>query len=207
MPVRAPLRYRVTDRANAVVWRAPLPRRVRAVLSRVVYRNPPMPAARVLETLDALDSAGVKSVVIGGWGVAGLVGKQQRTHRDLDLIVDKGEIDATVAALHGLGYEDWYRNDSPAPIGDIEIAGEVVVLRDTRLQAVDVHPIAFAETDLSIVQGTIRDRRVPCISAEQQIRAHSGYTKRSRRERHCKEANLAGARTALTNGKVDSAGY
>jgi lincosamide nucleotidyltransferase A/C/D/E len=207
MRTRALLRYRIADHANAVVWRMPLPRRVRAVLSRFIYRNPPMPATRVLETLDALDSAGVQSLVMGGWGVAALIGKQQRTHRDLDLIVDQSDIDATLAALRGLGYEDWYRNESPAPVGDVELPGDTVVVRDACLQAVDVHPIALAEANLSVVKGTISGRRVLCISAEHQIRAHSGYTKRSRRERQCNEANLEGARTALAGGKVDSASY
>jgi lincosamide nucleotidyltransferase A/C/D/E len=203
----APLQYRIADRANALVWRAPAPHRLRAALSRIVYRNPPMPAARVVETLEVLDSAGVKALVMGGWGIAALVGKQQRTHRDLDLIVDHGEIDAALDALHDLGYEEWYRDSSPAPLGDVEVPGEGVVVRDGDLRAVDVHPIELAEAELDIVHGVIGGKRVPCISAEQQIRAHRGYRKRSRRERQSHEANLAAAWTALSAGKPDSTGY
>jgi lincosamide nucleotidyltransferase A/C/D/E len=176
-------------------------------LSRIVYRNPPMPAARVLETLKALDSAGVGTLVMGGWGIAALVGKQQRTHRDLDLIVDHREIDAALDTLRALGYEEWYRNSSPAPLGDVELPGEGVVVRDGGLRAVDVHPVALAEAKLGVVHGVIGSTRVLCISAEMQIRAHRGYRKRSRRDRQSHEANLAGAWTALSASKPDSASY
>jgi lincosamide nucleotidyltransferase A/C/D/E len=207
MTTRAPLQYRIADRANAVVWRAPAPRRLRAALSRVVYRNPPMPAARVVETLAALNARGIKALVMGGWGIAALVGRQQRPHRDLDLIVDHDEIDATLDALRDLGYEEWYRDTSPEPLGDVEIPGDGVVVRDAHLQVVDVHPVALAEANLSLGNGVIDGEQVLCISAEMQIRAHRGYTTRSRRERQNQEANLEAAWTALSGQRVNSADY
>lgn len=207
MSTRAPLQYRIADRANALVWRLPASHRVRAAVSRIVYRNPPMPAERVVETLAALESAGVKAVVMGGWGIAALVGKQQRTHRDLDLIVDRDKVEAALETLRSLGYEEWYRDSSPAPLGDVELPGEGVVVRDGGMRAVDVHPIALSQASLGIAQGVIDGRRVLCISAEQQVSAHRGYRKRSRRERQRQESNLSAAMAALSTGQTKSASY
>jgi hypothetical protein len=41
-------------------------------------------AADVIQVLEALDGAGVRHWVGGGWGVAALAGRQTRPHRDLD---------------------------------------------------------------------------------------------------------------------------
>jgi lincosamide nucleotidyltransferase A/C/D/E len=41
----------------------------------------------VTAVLTALDRAHVRHWVAGGWGVAALVGRQTREHRDLDLAV------------------------------------------------------------------------------------------------------------------------
>jgi hypothetical protein len=58
----------------------------------------------VIQVLDALDAAGVRHWVGGGWGVAALAGRQTRAHRDLDLNVDAEDLDRGLAALGQLGY-------------------------------------------------------------------------------------------------------
>jgi lincosamide nucleotidyltransferase A/C/D/E len=186
---------RITDRANALLWRMPLPHRVLVRLSLIIYRNPPMRAGQVAETLNALDHAGVSAVVIGGWGVDSLVGEECRTHRDLDLAVDHREMDGALEALRQLGYEEWYREESPASLGDVPLLGEVIVVRDSALRSVEVHPVEMSTVDLA--QGSIDGRRVRCFSAEQQIRAHSGFSKGSWRERQNQKANLETAWHAL----------
>ena len=58
----------------------------------------------VFDVLDALDAAGVRHWVAGGWGVDALVGFQTRAHRDLDLTVDADHYDRCLASLADLGY-------------------------------------------------------------------------------------------------------
>jgi lincosamide nucleotidyltransferase A/C/D/E len=196
MAPRAPLRYRLSDRANALVWAMPAPRRVKVRLSLIVYRNPPMQVTRVLETLDALSSAGLDTPVIGGWGVDALVGEQTRPHRDLDLIVDHQRMDTALRALAGLGYEEWYREETPR-LGEVELTGEVVVVRDPALRAVELHPVGIDLAGLDLVEGRIDDRGVSCFSAEQQIRAHAEFTNGARHDRQKLEANLNIAKLVL----------
>jgi lincosamide nucleotidyltransferase A/C/D/E len=57
----------------------------------------------VTRVLDGLDVARVRYWVAGGWGVAVLVGRQTRVHRDLDLAIDAAELDACLSTLRDLG--------------------------------------------------------------------------------------------------------
>jgi len=190
--------YRLTDRVNAVVWALPLPRRMRALLSRVVYQNPPMPRANVLRVLQALDGAGVELVVMGGWGIDALVGEERRLHRDLDLIVDHGSLDTALARLRELGFEEWFRNPSPVPFVEHGIEGDIVVMRDAAMRVVDIHPMCLRELGASAAEGTIGSHRISCVSAKLQVKAHTGNRIRSRRERRRHESNLETAKRALT---------
>ena len=89
----------------------------------------------VARVLDALDSDGVRHWVGGGWGVAVLVGRQTREHRDLDLAVDAVDLEVCLKTLELLGYRcetDWLpvRVEYSAP----------------GLGWVDVHPVAFDDS-------------------------------------------------------------
>jgi lincosamide nucleotidyltransferase A/C/D/E len=169
---------------------------VKAVLSRIVYQNPPIPVSTALLVLGTLDRAGVGTVVMGGWGVDALVGEQQRPHRDLDLILDHGDLDAALVTLRELGFEEWFRNSSPAPFGEHGIEG-VVVMRDAAMQVVDLHPMCLVALGTSVATGSIDGREVQCVSASLQVEAHTGNRIRSRRERRRHESNLQTAQRAL----------
>jgi lincosamide nucleotidyltransferase A/C/D/E len=141
-------------------------------------------AEDVIQVLDALDGAGVRHWVGGGWGVAALVGRQTRPHRDLDLNVDAEDLGSCLAALGELGYApetDWLPSR--------------VELRAPGDRWVDVHPVAFDENgagrqaDLdggffeyppgAFGSGIIAGRRVGCLSARQQRLFHDlGYEHR-----------------------------
>lgn len=196
MEPRAPLRYRLTDQANRLVWAIPAPHRMKVRLSLIIYRCPPMHAPRVIETLDALSATGVNTPVIGGWGVDALVGEQSRVHRDLDLIVDSEQMDTALRALADLGYDEWYREES-SRLGDVEVLGDVVAVRDSALRAVELHPVAVDLAGLDLVEGAIGGRSVSCFSAEQQIRAHAEFTKGARNDRQKLEANVNIAKLVL----------
>jgi lincosamide nucleotidyltransferase A/C/D/E len=134
----------------------------------------------VAAVLDALDDAGIRYWVGGGWGVDILVGRQTREHRDLDLGVDDAEFDACLRALADLGYireTDWL----PVRV-ELKADGE---------RWADVHPIQFdgaghgrqaglggAHFDYppeAFTTGTLRGRAINCLSVEQQRKFHAGY--------------------------------
>jgi lincosamide nucleotidyltransferase A/C/D/E len=133
--------------------------------------------------LDALDGAGVRYWVAGGWGVAALAGRQTREHRDLDLAVDAANLDGCLAVLGDLGYRaetDWL------PVR--------IELRASGDRWVDVHPVTFDDHGHgrqagpdgghfeyppdAFSRGSIAGRSVRCLSARQQRTFRSGYEHR-----------------------------
>jgi lincosamide nucleotidyltransferase A/C/D/E len=142
----------------------------------------------VTRVLDGLDAARVPHWVSGGWGVAVLVGRQTRAHRDLDLAVDASALDACLSTLHSLGYvveTDWL----PVRV-ELEGTGDAWV---------DVHPVTFDRDGqgrqpacnaadfvyppTAFTAGVLRGRRIPCLSREQQRVFHRGYALRPQ-DRH-----------------------
>jgi 2'-5' RNA ligase len=166
----------VTGTLNRWIWRAPLPHRVVARLSAWVYRNPPMPGSMVLTILDTLRGAGVRAWISGGWGVDALAGRQSRTHRDLDLIIEEHDRQRAMDVLGQLGFWEWYLVDSDRPLFSR------IVLHDNELagRAIDLHPLELSQMDVELNVGTIEGREVPCISPDLQLATHSNYRKRWR---------------------------
>lgn len=147
-----------------------------------------MQLSEVLAVLDALDDAGIRHTLVGGWGVDALVGRQTRDHRDLDIAVDAAQLDASLQVLADLGYHpetDWL------PIR-IEVAAEGD-------RWVDVHPVVVGEDGdgvqagpdgttypyprSELTLGSLDGRLVPCVSAALQRQAHTGYDLRPQ-DRH-----------------------
>lgn len=158
-------------------------------LSDVVYRNPPMPASRVVEALDALDRAGIEAWCIGGWGVDALLGRQSRTHRDLDLVIDRGDEPAVLAAFLALGYGEWYRQSSPAgswyrnPAHGARDDEELdVAVRDAAFRVLELHFLPLPRADLTTTWGAIADRPVRCLSPASQLRVYDHYRSKLGRE-------------------------
>ncbi|MEU4566292.1 hypothetical protein [Micromonospora sp. NPDC023956] len=140
-------------------------------------------AEEVHAVLDALTGVGCAAWIGGGWGVDALVGRQTRSHRDLDLLVPADREAAALRALGLLGYAvetDW----RPVRV-------EVVAARRGR---VDLHPVTFDATGDAhqagldggsfryprdcFTTGTIAGRPVGCLSVAQQMVLHSGYEPR-----------------------------
>jgi lincosamide nucleotidyltransferase A/C/D/E len=141
-------------------------------------------AEDVIQVLDALDAAGVRHWVGGGWGVAALAGRQTRQHRDLDLNIDAADLGSCLTALAGLGY-----------VAETDWLPSRIEVRASGHRWVDVHPVAFGEdgsgrqADLdggffeyppdAFGRGLIAGRSVGCLSARQQRRFHDlGYEHR-----------------------------
>jgi lincosamide nucleotidyltransferase A/C/D/E len=138
----------------------------------------------VVFLVGALERAGVRCWIDGGWGVDALLGRQTRTHDDLDLVVVSTDVDPllldVLAPLHFTIKED--------------LRPTRLVLRDHTDRQLDVHPIdvdpvtgdgrqrgaaadggdaRYPAADLG--SGVIEGRRVPCISPVLQLAHHTGY--------------------------------
>jgi lincosamide nucleotidyltransferase A/C/D/E len=176
-----------------------VPRRGRVLLSGIVYRNPPICSERVGEALRALDGAGIRAVLIGGWGVDALVGKQLRTHADLDLLVDACDLEPAVEAVQGLGFEPWNRDSSPGPIGETRVS-VAQTLRDRALRVVEFHAVDLGKVDF--VTGKLAGQDVLCLSADHQKQAQKVIGKTwTRRRRLNRDRNLAAVEGTLEEVK------
>jgi len=195
---RTPSRHRITNQLNIVVWALPAPRRLKALISRVVYQNPPMPIVTTVRALKALEAASIVAVLMGGWGVDALAGEQLRVHHDLDLIVDHSQLDIALMVLGALGFKEWFRNPATAPFGERQLEGSVVV-RDAAMRVVDLHPMRLDDSGPTLAEGRIGGHPVTCISAELQIQVNAGSQAhtRSRRDKRRYQTNLETARRAL----------
>jgi lincosamide nucleotidyltransferase A/C/D/E len=147
-------------------------------------------AGEALAVLAALDAAGCRAWVAGGWGVDALGGRQTRPHRDLDLAVETERLGTVLEALAARGYvveTDWLPNrvelhrPGGAGSGGAGSGGG----------RVDVHPLTFGPDGDAVqagldgavfryppdgfVAGVIGGVRVDCLSRELQVASHTGY--------------------------------
>ena len=60
----------------------------------------------VCEILEMLSEASVKVFLDGGWGVDALIGRETRTHNDIDLFVEKKDYCITISVITGKGYRE-----------------------------------------------------------------------------------------------------
>lgn len=150
-----------------------------------------LPAAQAVELCDALQVAGVRYWVIGGWGVDAILGRETRPHKDLDILAVRDDLVhlRRMFEVEGLALSHVWEESRW-----IEDVGEpwptAFVANDSNGRALDVHLIGVLPRG-AVVQhydnpwqlpesftstGTIAGRRIPCVSAVAQIRMHVGYT-------------------------------
>ena len=137
-------------------------------------------ADQVLDILARLQAAGVRAWIGGGWGIDALIGEQTRPHDDLDLAIDTGDQADAIQTLQRAGFAI-AADHRPTRL----------VMRTPTGTEVDLHPVDFTHpgpgvqiapggkpflypTD-AFTTGRIGGRRVPCLSAVQQVRFHLGY--------------------------------
>ena len=129
-----------------------------------------------------LERLGIKIWIDGGWGVDSLLEHQTRPHSDLDIVIEKKDLPAARSWLENGGYRDVPRDDTSAwnfVLGDDkghEIDFHVIEIDDNGngiygpVERNQMYPAA----SLSGI-GSIEGTSVRCISAEYQIKFHSGY--------------------------------
>ncbi|HEY0217090.1 MAG TPA: phosphotransferase, partial [Cellulomonas sp.] len=136
--------------------------------------------AEVLAVLRDLSAAGCRVWVAGGWAVDVLVGRQTRSHRDLDLAVHAEDEAPTVRVLEDRGYRvetDWrpVRVELARPGGGW----------------VDLHPVDFDDAGngrqaqlegggfdyprSAFTSGLLAGVEVACLSFAQQVAFRRGY--------------------------------
>jgi lincosamide nucleotidyltransferase A/C/D/E len=143
-----------------------------------------------------LEDAGAHVWIMGGWGVDALLGRQSRTHHDLDLLVEVRNLERLRRCLIDLGFElryvwsdevRWVRDDawtSPLEQPTAFVYGhrdgrevDIHVIRRTGDGAVEMlwdAPYAFTVDGLDAT-GRIAGHEVRCLSRETQQQAHAGY--------------------------------
>jgi lincosamide nucleotidyltransferase A/C/D/E len=156
----------------------------------------------VIELYSGLQAEGVRVWVDGGWGIDALLGRQTRPHKDFDAIAAFEDLPALTQLLHSHGFAlklIWEENrwapssELLALIGRSRPAVEAAtafVLEDGLGRELDFHIVRFDEhghwvpawdSDLVFPPeafagvGTIGGTRVLCLSAEMQMRTHTGY--------------------------------
>ena len=140
-------------------------------------------AAEVLRVLDALDAAGIRTGITGGWGIDALLRRETRPHGDVDLGVASEAVDDAIDAIEPLGYV-LVRDERPA---------RVVLTSD--VGQVDLHPIVWQLSGAGVqtgldgetfdypagsldAEGEIGGRAVRCGTPELQVAFHGHYEPR-----------------------------
>jgi lincosamide nucleotidyltransferase A/C/D/E len=141
-----------------------------------------MTAGDVLAVLDAVEGAGLRVWLDGGWGVDALVGRQHRDHDDLDVVVELVAVAGIIEALAPLGFST-AEDHLPTRM----------VLRAPEGRQVDVHPVTFDDKGTGwqagagpgggdaaypadgFTTGSVAGRPVGCLSAGLQVQHHRGY--------------------------------
>jgi lincosamide nucleotidyltransferase A/C/D/E len=155
--------------------------------------GPDMSAAHAVELYATLHSAGVRCWVMGGWGVDALLGRQTRSHKDLDLLVDVADLPAMQALLRGAGFTrklEWEENVSFERDG--KIWASAFVDAHEGYGELDVHvidvgtdtsriPVQLSTDPWPLPEGTlsgsgrILGSPVRCVSKQAQLAMHVGY--------------------------------
>ena len=142
-----------------------------------------MTAGAVLEVLDALEAAGVRAGITGGWGVDALLRRETRPHGDVDLGIGEETVTSAIDALARLGY-----------VVELDQRPARVKLTGPNGRA-DLHPIAWdadgagRQTGLEgevfdyppgslDAIGVIDGREVRCGTPALQLTFHSHYAPR-----------------------------
>jgi hypothetical protein len=174
--------------AYRLIARTPLRGVLRTSLAQRMKRSlVGMPAPLVVDVTTALDRAGVRVWLMGGWAADAVVGDQMRDHIDLDIVfeADAGAEENAIDALGPLGFELVRREAIPGWLPTR------IVLSDDQGHLVDLHPASFdrdrvvartadgttVELDRAeaFTTGSVAGRAVPCLSARLQVAVHRGY--------------------------------
>ena len=157
-----------------------------------------MTGSDVRSVVEAARQAGVTIWLDGGWGIDALLGRENRDHDDLDVVVETSRLEVFQTTLAGHGYR----------VAEDHLPTRLVLRTEDGLQ-VDVHPVTFdaAGTGWQVgalpdgsdcpypgdgfTTGVIEGVVVGCLTPDLQVEHHRGYGPTSK-DRHDMDL-LAGA--------------
>lgn len=136
----------------------------------------------VIDLYFKLEELEVRIWIDGGWGVEALLGKQTRSHEDIDIVIQQKDVPKLRKLLEPQGYKDV----------KLEIARpHNFVLADVNGHKIDVHVIVIDKKGNGIYgpvengemypvdslagTGRIENKKVRCISPAWMVKFHSGY--------------------------------
>lgn len=139
--------------------------------------HPEMTANDVLEFVQLLNQNHIEVHIDGGWGVDALLGRQTRSHADLDIAVQHKDAAQIRALLEARGYTEVPRDDS----WECNF-----VMGDDAGNEIDIHSYTFDSAGNHIFgvkypfdsltgTGSISGYPVKCISPEWMVKFHTGY--------------------------------
>ena len=137
--------------------------------------------ADVIEIYDLMQSHNITLWIDGGWGVDALLGKQTRSHKDLDVAVQAKDIPRMRELLFSRGFlEKGEEHARPWNFLLIDDAGREIDLHIVELDSKGngVYGTDNGENFTAHAlsgSGTIGGRKVHCIAAEDAVRFHGGY--------------------------------
>jgi pimeloyl-ACP methyl ester carboxylesterase len=139
-------------------------------------------------------SHGFQVWLSGGWGIDALLGEQTRPHKDLDVIMLLEDVNPLCGLLAEDGfyfYDTWSENRYVQDTRGKETATGFI-LEDWEGRQLDIHAMTldeqgngipdwveaegfiFTKEDLA-GEGMVGGVKVPCLSPQMQVRAHTGY--------------------------------
>jgi lincosamide nucleotidyltransferase A/C/D/E len=146
-----------------------------------------MRAEDVLNVVSALEAHALPFCLAGGWGVDALVGRQSRSHDDLDIVIDNYDQDLqrAVDALAPLGFrlvasyerrawmpKNTVLEDDTGCRVDLDSLNWQLLAREFGPPGAD--GAARKEFEHRVFsEGTVGGRRVPCLSADVQLLYHT----------------------------------
>ncbi|MDA8302920.1 MAG: hypothetical protein M0005_15595 [Actinomycetota bacterium] len=150
----------------------------------------------VVDMSGALEDAGIRFWLAGGWGVDALVGHQTRRHDDVDIVVDDfaNHAGAARAVFESLGFEvrhemhfalwmpdRWQMADNQLRVVDLlsidweKLAAALGVAEGVASEADDKPRNGDDLSCRAFSQGRVGGQDVPCLSVEAQLLYHSGF--------------------------------
>lgn len=135
-----------------------------------------MKAKDVIDLYKLLEENGIEIWVDGGWGIDALLGEQTRLHNDLDIAIERKNVEKLRNLLTSLGYKDKEKNGTT----------EWNFVLDDGRREIDVHVFEFDDKGNNIYgieypkeslagMGKINEQSVKCISAEYVVKFHGNY--------------------------------
>ena len=134
----------------------------------------------MVAVLNALERAGIEVWVDGGWGVDALLGREVRSHKDLDLVLRLSDAGAAVELIQAMGFAPAGSTPPSALLSRWVRAGGGPLRARLRCDRRGVYrPAEGGERIYPAAgfegRGTIAGKMVRCLTPEAQMLLHGGY--------------------------------